>query len=1460
MPQISKIRIVNISYNDGKRFIPDELYDLEMDSKEALNSLFNLNNGGGKTVLVQLMMQPINPKAMAGGRHIEDYFTRQGDHGYILIEWTTDGSKEKLLTGIAIAANNSNQSDEDKRGNSIKYYTFKTVYEGYSQYSISSLELSKNENGKYVPASFDYIREKAKNSKGAIQIFSSDNSVKWAEELSNYGIEKSEWKTVIEPLNKDEGGLNQFFDEAKTSEKLITKFFIPAIEDKMNSAAKVEKDNSLETMLINYAKKISEKELVIKEHDTNKKLLENLTELSEASDKLYNINDELVKEIEEACGLKAAILKRIKIIERDIEIAEDNVKKKNDLIRHIEYEKNSKDYYEALGKYEDAAALYEEAKIKLEECKVALDNLEHKEDVIRCAELYSQVKEIEGRIAELNNLISEKENNSDDAERIQKLKYSVLVKADKKAEELKNKKKTEEKSLSEQQIILNETQKRRDSKLQEYKKAEQDYYDKNTWLKKIQEDTDRLLEKLDIDAIRQFDGFYQVDELEAEREKKVKEQSKSETERSKLNSQLESLEKRLEEIQERKPALEVEARQNIERKESITKELAEYEKLYKILQEYCVKYSIEDNAIFTGDLRNRIRIEYEEAIANINKSEYRKQELEEKLKAAKKGYVHIIPRIKEYVDSTGISYQTGEGYLCGLLDAGNMSLEDVNRVLDKYPEVAYALIFYTEKDLEQFLKAGNAEWFQAIVPLLTMEQIDRILKNEADKINYLAVWDRGYFADRDGYCNKLEKDINEYENQIVRYRSNKAESENEKKLIEKFEYDADFRESQEKEIERLNDKINETAKSIRELENELTQVKASKEETKTSIAECNENLNIIKNWLEKYAELSSSLDREDNMYNEVQEAFSKKQSVQSSLKEAEADVKAAEEKILAVKDNLKVTEDNLKPVMDMLTKVGNATETEIIDGELEGLYAQYNTLYDNMSEDLAKLKEKLDKAVEDKKDSEKALHIYDDKCQISEYESLKYSLELLENIKSKVSEAKKNKEQCQDNYDACNREYSSCKARLEASQNGLAEYEGMPLPKNEIGDDFVNRKNELNREIKQVNEQKRELDIEKRQLERVSDNLGTILDEYEKVENPKNIELSHNPKEQADQIKYKINDTKKLYEKEKTKLCNSIRDTVNEYKDISIAEIVIKLDEIKNMLVDDGIKGDRLYTVSESIGIMITSIEKINRQIETDLQEIENDFNDIVNQCMIQGKKMYQDLKAIVNSSRVHIFEGKPQTQMVKMDLPDEKEISEEASRIAMKNEIESGANEIKAYIKDGKEEKEILKRAKKIVSSHRLLLRYIKQDEIQIKVYKIDMNAENSGYKRWEDALTQSSGAEKFVVFFSVVLTLMNYNKSASGIISKNTKSVLILDNPFGKITSAHLLKPMFDIAKHFNVQLICFSDINKSDVINCFDCVIKLVIKNQNCSNYEIMTHEGNEVIEHGYYKIMNGQMSLF
>ncbi|MBQ1991617.1 MAG: hypothetical protein II233_02455, partial [Clostridia bacterium] len=62
MPQISKVRIVNFNYNDGKRLIADELYDFSaIEQDNALNVLINLANGTRRQVLHIIEVDPSNP-------------------------------------------------------------------------------------------------------------------------------------------------------------------------------------------------------------------------------------------------------------------------------------------------------------------------------------------------------------------------------------------------------------------------------------------------------------------------------------------------------------------------------------------------------------------------------------------------------------------------------------------------------------------------------------------------------------------------------------------------------------------------------------------------------------------------------------------------------------------------------------------------------------------------------------------------------------------------------------------------------------------------------------------------------------------------------------------------------------------------------------------------------------------------------------------------------------------------------------------------------------------------------------------------------------------------------------------------------------------------------------------------------------------------------------------------------
>ncbi len=1459
MPQISKVRIVNFSYNDGSRFIPDELYDLTSpEDGEALNSLFNLNNGGGKTVLVQLLMQPVHPKAMAGGRHIEEYFSRPGDHSYVVIEWNTDGSREKLLTGISIAASTNNSNDENQRGNNIKYYTFKTVYEGESPYSIASLDLSFSDKGKYVPASFDYVREKAKSSRGLMEYYSSDDTVRWSSVLAEYGILRSEWETVIEVLNKDEGGLNQYFDDAKTSDRLISKFFIPAIEQKLKSAAASKADDSLETMLLNYAKKITVKESAIKERDTNRKLLSDLAGISEMSGELFNINDKLISSVKEAFGFRNAVSDKRTSIEEEKSKTSEEITKLEEHIVHIDHEEKSRFYYIAAENAEKTKSELERAKERFEKTESELNQKKHDEELLLCAKLNRQKNEAKNKITALKRQIEAKENDSDEAQRIAELKYSVLVLAEEKSSELdeniadkKSEYDEENEKLEKCRKYVKQTEKICDD-------AKDKYNSVNSQLDISKKNTDSRLVNLNIDIMRGFDGSYSEDEINAEKISKEKAKTDLENKINSFRKRSDEIEERMHAIPEEKANIKLISGKTETERDEAEKAAALYDDLYEKLFKVCEKHSLMNDAVFSDTLKNVIRKETEETRVMISKLTQEKHTLEDRLEASENGCVHIIPDIMKYVVSTGVNCSTGEEYLCSLTESGSLSDESAEAILDRYPELAYSLLFDNEKELNKLLSAGNTEWLPASVPLYTMDQMNQILSGNLETRAFLAACDRNYFADRECYRSRISGEIAETESRISLYENHLPELKHEEELAEKFDYPQEWREKQDKHISELIQKEKEYAYRFSELEKEYSDLADENKSIKDNIDKTLTELSAIERWFTLFAELRGMLDDEADLYGKLEEARDDLKSSEDKYNKACADLEEQNKNIAALERVFTALNTEYKRVQDILEKVENAKEAGIIEGDMDSLYNQYQTLLVSMHENIAGLKSRLDEEIKNKTEAEEQLKIFE--CEASEYESLIYSAELFSKAKREREECETKMRHCQDVFGQCSNEYSRADQKLKFALDALAEFENKPLPENEIGADFDGRKKSASDSVKILIIKSKELDKASRSMDNVYVRVSDMLDHYECSENIPEVILSDNPEKQFVTIKADTDKFEGIYNRKKNELGTSLRDIVHSYDGVVMHEITEKLTAVRAMLFDLSIKGDRLFTVSESISTMIESLEKENKRIETDLREIENDFNDIVNQCMIQGRRMYTDLCKIAASSRVQIIKEKPQIQMFKFDLPEEKAISEEQSKLSISTEIEYGSNELKDLIRDGAEDRVIRKKAKAVVGSEKLLHRYICQDTVAVKVYKVEQNSSRSVYKRWEDTLVQNSGGEKFVVFFSLVLTLMNYTRSVTGFTDKNASGVLILDNPFGKITSEHLLKPVFEIAKRYNVQLICFSDINKSDVINCFECVIKLVIKKQSLSDQEIMTHEGNDIIEHGYYKITNGQLSLF
>ena len=114
MPRINRIRISNEPYS-GKHIV-DQL----INCYEGQNVLLNLANGGGKSVLTQMIMQPIIPNVKIHKRRVESYLTSK-EPTFIMLEWLLDNTPTPtyFLTGIVM-----NRAITEENNYRVKYFTF----------------------------------------------------------------------------------------------------------------------------------------------------------------------------------------------------------------------------------------------------------------------------------------------------------------------------------------------------------------------------------------------------------------------------------------------------------------------------------------------------------------------------------------------------------------------------------------------------------------------------------------------------------------------------------------------------------------------------------------------------------------------------------------------------------------------------------------------------------------------------------------------------------------------------------------------------------------------------------------------------------------------------------------------------------------------------------------------------------------------------------------------------------------------------------------------------------------------------------------------------------------------------------------------------------------------------------------------------------------------------------------
>lgn len=217
MPAISKIRLTNVVYEEGNKRYNDELFLFD-----GHNGAILLENGGGKTVLIQTALQAILPHTDLADRKIKTTLMLENAPAHIAIEWiTNDAPRRYVVTAISLFIT--------KQGmDSLRY-----VYE-YDANDPNGIEgipfVREGKEGKRTAERgemLDYYGQMRDKTFSA-QTFPTIREYK-AHLEEQHHIISSEWESIAK-INSSEGGVEAFFDECKSTNQLFDRLLIPIVE------------------------------------------------------------------------------------------------------------------------------------------------------------------------------------------------------------------------------------------------------------------------------------------------------------------------------------------------------------------------------------------------------------------------------------------------------------------------------------------------------------------------------------------------------------------------------------------------------------------------------------------------------------------------------------------------------------------------------------------------------------------------------------------------------------------------------------------------------------------------------------------------------------------------------------------------------------------------------------------------------------------------------------------------------------------------------------------------------------------------------------------------------------------------------------------------------------------------------------------------------------------------------
>lgn len=1448
MSKINAVRFINLNYNNNAMKINDECMQFS-----GKSTLLSLRNGGGKTVLVQMMTAPFvhRGKQKTKDRPFESYFTT-AKPSFILVEWLLDGGAGYVLTGLMVR---KNQEISEEKTDALEMMAIISEYKEPCMQDIHHLPVVEQNEKTMKLKSYnscrklfeDYKKDK-KLSFFCYDMSSPAQSRQYFYKLMEYQINYKEWETIIRKVNVKESGLSELFSDCRTEKELVEKWFLEAVESKLNKEE--NKVKNFQEILEKYAGKYKNIKEQLKRRDAIQKFKEAAEEIQ------INAEDFLVKEGEKIEQEKviAAFIARLNVLYEEAEIErerqEEGRKKLQEELEFLKYEQLSCEFHEKNREKRNHASNREMIDLEKESLLRKQQKIQKKVHVFLCAKQQEMVNEDkqEWEIRKEKAAISrtKEENLEPERNRIggQLSGYYEYRLSDnkEKQEAIKKQKLQIRKDISQQKDILNE-----------YREKTKKITESKGSFRSLVRGYDNIEIKYNSNyrenLSRNILGVYEAGMLDIKQEMYDKEQKKSIQENK---EQKEKFENTTEEIHRTERAIE-EKREKYFQKDSDIKQAEKEKKGYEQeLEERkdILKYlELPEEKLFAREeILHKAKIKMQELSSRRRTLEKKEDALQKEYKLLVSGRVmELSDNLKEEFEKLDVPVVYGMEWL-----KKNGFTEKKNKeIVSQNPFLPYALIL-TRQELKKLSERNGETYTSFPIPIIERENLESIKLDRTQSfvkmqdIHFYILFNENLLDEEkmEIMIEQKQKDIadiqetmqickNEYEDYFHRFDVIKRQAvtkENWDKIqkkLQKLEKEKEdiFQNIQQardtKQILKKNFEI--LQKTLRELEKKIESQAARQrafKEIRTAYAEYEENNKKLQEYEREEERLENRQHLTEEKISQLEENYRELSGQENSLFREEESIQNSCQKFAAYKEiNRNVKAGKLLGV-DSTLRTDNNSGVKIIPSEAEvlKLEARYEAVTADISQELKELELEEEKALTRYHKSFGELRELCQKYNLknSEWQNIIYDKREQLYQEAELEDYDKKIERKANLLNEEDKKIGILNSQLEGILKQIVSEcgKGDPLEEEKISQkDLESAKNQTKY---QLSELERKIAFSEKAIQKYRENL-TALSEYNNFSADEEIHFEQDFKKMSEK---ELRDFKGMLIRDYNDIIRCVQkcretlaQTLNKIARQEAFQDASYKTPLENMLK----VCDNAAKVLRQLNITLESYDSLMKQLEVDISLVETEKKNVTELLEDYVQNIHKNLEKIGRNSTIKIREKS--IKMLKVILP-VWEDNEKLYSLRLSDLVDEITEEGIRLFENNENAQEYIGRK---VTSKNLYDTVVGTGNVQIQLYKIEEQREQQ--ISWNQ-VAKNSGGEGFLSAFVILSSLLDYmRKDDSDIfMDKNEGKVLLMDNPFAQTNAEHLLKPLMNLADKTNTQLICLTGLGGESIYNRFDNIYVL------------------------------------